>query len=1322
MIAHDGPTVLAPKADPPPSSESSAAPAELVVAGSFTVEPLEAPLTRLLELLKFEGSVCFAPYHQVFQQLLDPTSLLSQRSSLGAVVLLRFGDFLRDRPAEETRGESEAHLRTTLEELQAAIDGFARRHAGPLLVVEAPSSVEVSGPWVDAFRHAMEEHAAVLWLPLSAATLGGEAAFDAARDRLGHVPFSDAGFARLAAELLRKLHASRVAPRKVLVLDCDNTLWGGVVGEDGVSGIRLLPGFEALQRYARKLVDEGVLVALCSKNVDEDVVRAFEERADFPLRLEHLVSRRVNWLPKAQNLLELAEELNLGLDSFVFLDDNPVECGQVQAALPQVLTLQVPPAEELAAWVEQLWIFDRLKVTEEDRGRTEMYRQNAARRQFEDSSGSIEAFLQGLNLEVDSAAPSPEEFARISQLTQRTNQFNATTIRRSEAEVRQLQQQGACILRQRVKDRFGDYGLVGVLFLQPEESELRVDTFLLSCRVLGRGVEHSMLREAATLALERGLSRLIVPFVPTAKNEPMRAFLESVPEGQKESTADGFRFIFSAEQLAALEHRPGGDPDAVKEAARGKRQSSSATSVELPHYGEIARLAADPHALSQKSPVLVREHLGERTLKAPETALERQLLADWQNLLGLSEIGVTEDFFELGGSSLLAVSLFARIEQEHGIRLPLTTILTEKTVRALAGRIEQAGSAQTGSSDEECLLLQPGDDDMPALFLIHDGDGEVLLYRNLAQKMPPGVRVYGLTPHAASGVPLAFTTVEAMARHFAATLMRLQSSGPYHLGGLCAGGTIAVEVARQLELRGKEVAAVHVFDAAAPGALRRVGLTSGRRWERFSRIFSSDEVGDLKEALAAAAAKVSNLTHYEVHSRTSRARDLVLFRLLAELLRRGESWPVSLPPWTVRRIYDLAAEEHAPPRFCGGPVFVFRATSADPNDEAYRHQYADDDLGWSRVCREVKVIDVDGGHGGILQEQHVEQVARVVRDGFTSPALPSQAGGLAPWPAAMSSRPKVLICIVNYAAARLACDCLDSLDAEVREFGARAVVVDNPAGGDDAAVLQAHVQSAGYDWCEVLPQQRNGGFAFGNNAALRHAEANPPDYYWLLNPDTTAQPGALRALLEYMQAHEDVGLAGSRQLDPAGNPASSIFHFPSVASELERGARTGPISKLLDRYVVSRPSVEEPTETDWVSGASLMIRREVVRQIGLMDEGYFLYFEEVDYCLQAARHGHKCVHVPQSVVVHHEGQSTGVSDPAQVKRRLPSYWHDSRARFFRKNFGRSYALAADTAWFAGFAVHSTRRLLAAKGPDLRQSELQDRAKWAWKNLRSATQG
>ncbi|MDD9939909.1 MAG: HAD-IIIC family phosphatase [Myxococcales bacterium] len=1293
----------------------------LVVAGTFTLEPAEAALTLCCELVGLRLSVRFAPYQQVFQQLLDPTSEFARNQAGVNLVFLRYADYLRDLPRDTGEADRAAHLAKTLQELASALCAFAGRAPAPLVVVEAPAADFTPGPYahaIDPFRAAINDQPGLTFLALDLESLGGHAAVDPEQDRLAHIPFSEPAFARLSALTMRRVHALRVAPRKVLVLDCDNTLWGGVVGEDGVEGLRLEAGHATLQRWAASLVEQGVLVALCSKNVEQDVAAAFEGRPDFPLRPEHLVAQRVNWQPKVQNLQELAEELNLGLDSFVFLDDNPVECGQVSAMLPQVLTLQVPTDNSLAGWVEHLWMFDRVKVTDEDRARTQMYRQNAERKQFEQSAGGIDAFLAGLELEVESGEPDGDEWARVSQLTQRTNQFNATTVRRSEEEIADLRSSGVRILRQRVRDRFGDYGLVGVLFLRTEGDAIEVETFLLSCRVLGRGVEHAMLREAAQHAREQGLSRLIVPFRNTAKNEPMRAFLESIDGSSRQAGdagAEGERFVWDAEALAQLEHRPGHDPKAVVEAAKGKRQGkATSSSTPQPHaaaYGELASLLEDPNRLNARlaqASVRVRPLSGP--IEPPQGPTEQALCELFCQLLGLEAVGATDDYFELGGTSLLSVPLFAAIERTWGAKLPLTTVLSARTVRALAQQIGGVARPQASSA----IALRPGDAETPGLFLIHDGDGEVLLYRNLAQRIRPGMRVYGIPPLAARGLPLAHTTIERMARHYMEIIQEIQPDGPYYLGGMCAGGTLAVEVARLLEAEGHEVGGVLVLDAAAPGATERTGVVASKRWQRFTEVFRSADASPF-ELLSEAGAKISAAAGYETRHRIERLQEQSLFRLLSVLSARGERWPDSLPAWTVRQIYDLAAESHFPPPLRRTPVLVVRATDdVQEADIAYRHLYSEDDLGWSRVCRgPLEVVDVPGGHASMLQEPHVDALSTTV-NGYLARQV--RRG---PEPT-----PSLLVIIVNYRAARLVCDCLDSLDAEVRARGnTRVSVVDNPAGENDVEVIDKHISRRGYDWCDLLPQTRNGGFAYGNNAAIRRAEQgdHPPDYYLLLNPDTVVQPGALGALIDHMESHPQVGIAGSRLLEPDGTVADSVFRFPTIASELDDGLRTGPISRLLKDYLVARPVPEGPASADWLSGASFMVRREMLRDTGLMDEAYFLYYEEVDLCFRAKQNGWGIMYVPESRVIHLEGQSTGVSDPNQRARRLPPYWHESRTRFFRKSYGPLYAAATDVAWIGGHALYRLREALLGKSPTIREHEAGDRFRHAIKSLLKADQ-
>jgi GT2 family glycosyltransferase len=296
----------------------------------------------------------------------------------------------------------------------------------------------------------------------------------------------------------------------------------------------------------------------------------------------------------------------------------------------------------------------------------------------------------------------------------------------------------------------------------------------------------------------------------------------------------------------------------------------------------------------------------------------------------------------------------------------------------------------------------------------------------------------------------------------------------------------------------------------------------------------------------------------------------------------------------------------------------------------------------------------------------------------------------------------VRIVIVNYRTPALVIDCLRSLEAEVRAEGdCQVVVVENASGDGSAEKIGEAIRAEGWDgWAVVLPVERNLGFAGGNNAALRPilAAPQPPDYVLLLNPDTVVRPGAVRALIDFMERHPDVGIAGSRLEDPDGTPQRSAFRFPSVASEFEGGVRFGFISRLLHRYLIAPPVQDQPHPTDWVAGASMIVRHAVFDAIGLMDEAYFLYFEEVDFCLRACRGGWPCWYVPASHVVHLVGQSSGVTDTKRPARRVPRYWFESRRRYFQKHHGRFYALLADLAWALGFALWRLR-LWVQRKPD-----------------------
>jgi len=295
----------------------------------------------------------------------------------------------------------------------------------------------------------------------------------------------------------------------------------------------------------------------------------------------------------------------------------------------------------------------------------------------------------------------------------------------------------------------------------------------------------------------------------------------------------------------------------------------------------------------------------------------------------------------------------------------------------------------------------------------------------------------------------------------------------------------------------------------------------------------------------------------------------------------------------------------------------------------------------------------------------------------------------------------VLIVILNYKTPDFVIDCLRSLESEVRALpGTRVIVADSPSGDDSVQKIGAAIEREGWsEWASLLPLERNGGYAYGNNAMIRPAleSSNPPPYYLLLNPDTIVRPKAVQILVDFMDKHPEAGMAGSGLEDIEGVQRYTAFHFPTILSELDAGLRLGILSKFLSKRDVPNPIPKEPRQTDWVPGASLIVRREVFESIGLMDDEYFLYYEETDFCLRANRAGWPCWYVPESRVVHFPGQSTGVTTPG-ARKRLPQYWFDSRRRYFVKNHGWLYTALADAAWVFGFVLWRGRRVIQRK-PD-----------------------
>jgi FkbH-like protein len=323
------------------------------------------------------------------------------------------------------------------------------------------------------------------------------------------------------------MRASLGLTKKVLVLDLDNTLWRGVIGEDGLDGIEVGPGtpageaHAALQDYALELRRRGILLAVCTKNNEADARLPFQRHDGMRLKEDDFVIFVANWQPKSENLREIARRLNVGLDSFVFVDDNPVERAEVARALPEVAVVELgrEPAEFVAA-LHRGRYFETLALSAEDRARHESYKGNLQREELQAGAASLDDFLRQLGMHVHRGAFAPAVFDRVIQLFGKTNQFNLTTRRPSAEAVRAVMADGACWTQHfRVTDRYGDNGLIGLAVARPAGAdEWEIDSFLMSCRVIGRRVEDFMLATLLEAARAAGMRRVRGVYRPTAKN------------------------------------------------------------------------------------------------------------------------------------------------------------------------------------------------------------------------------------------------------------------------------------------------------------------------------------------------------------------------------------------------------------------------------------------------------------------------------------------------------------------------------------------------------------------------------------------------------------------------------------------------------------------------------------------------------------------------------------------------------------------------------------------------------------------------------------
>ena len=325
--------------------------------------------------------------------------------------------------------------------------------------------------------------------------------------------------------------------KKAVIFDCDNTLWDGILGEDGMSGIDMAAEskigqiFHKVQKIAVWLSNQGVIVGLCSKNNSDDVAKVLSSHPDMALQSSHIVISKVNWTDKATNLREISQELNIGLDSLVFIDDSPFEINLIKEQIPEILSYQVP--KKLEEYPDQLLsIIQRnfyLSGNEGDLDRTKQYKSQSERKNEKLKHRSIDDYLLSIGIEISIDKDDSSQIQRISQLTQKTNQFNLTTKRYTESQITDfIENKNQAIFSIKVKDKFGDSGLTAVLMINQNNSVINIDTFLLSCRIMGRNIEKAIMNFIVNYYSALGFDEICSAHFPTVKNKPVRVFYEDL--------------------------------------------------------------------------------------------------------------------------------------------------------------------------------------------------------------------------------------------------------------------------------------------------------------------------------------------------------------------------------------------------------------------------------------------------------------------------------------------------------------------------------------------------------------------------------------------------------------------------------------------------------------------------------------------------------------------------------------------------------------------------------------------------------------------------
>jgi amino acid adenylation domain-containing protein/FkbH-like protein len=652
------------------------------ISATYVVEPLIEHLRASVGDTHQKIELRCAVVDQIIQQLLNPTDE-ENRLDVGVnVFCIRLSDW----------GDSLEPIgggKKLIDKFITLVNQLETQFSSTNIVFISPEMSPLEDDHlVDSIKNQLQPNIACLFHSDICPGQSVEPYINTYTDQQAKIPYTEKYYIFLAKKLTRVIQSLFLSHYKVIVLDCDYTLWHGACSELGPTGVEITKVHKERQRFFKQLKDKGYLICLCSKNSEDDVLDVFRQHHDMILSLNDVSEYRINWLPKAQNIASLSDVLNIGLEHFIFIDDNPTECHEVQRHLPSVHTVIASDRDNLFLFENPS--FDKYIITAEDKNRTQFYANEKKRHAQKNKIPTFRDYISDLSLKMCIRIALTEDMTRVVQLCHRTNQFNLSLRRYDNNQLSALIQKKYIVTLVELSDRFGSYGIVGALIYKCMDDYLHVDTFLLSCRVLGRTIEHRMLNFLAHESKKNGLSRIEVDFLQGEKNNvALNSFLSiggelsqdrdviSVPVELCETAEDNFYKVMEnncptteGEKLILL-----------------KSQHVEKKILTLP--------TGDNQSQKIKSSV---------TLKT-NSKIESEVAEIWRRKLNVTIDNLHTSFYQYGGSSIQFVFMLDDIFQNFNVAVPLDEVIAKPTITTIVDYIESHQKTTSNSSK----ALQTGD-------------------------------------------------------------------------------------------------------------------------------------------------------------------------------------------------------------------------------------------------------------------------------------------------------------------------------------------------------------------------------------------------------------------------------------------------------------------------------------------------------------------------------------------------------------------------------------------------------------------------------------